>query len=113
LRPGFSAADIFKRRRLGSEPFACGGRGSRLGSPAMKVALVDDVRGAFFFSAAGAGGAFFFSIVGADGASTNSLDVAVASLVTTGSDSRRSVTTGSGGGGGSVAAVALEEGRGQ
>jgi len=81
LCPGFSVADIFKRRRLGSEPFACGGRGSRLGSPAMKVALVDDGGGAFFFSAAGAGGAFFFPVAGVDGASTNSLDAAVASLV--------------------------------
>jgi len=108
LRPGFSAADIFKRRRLGSEPFACGGRGSRLGSPAMKVALVDDSGGAFFFSVAGAGGAFFYSVAGADGALTNSLDAAAASLVTSGSNNRRSMTTRSGGGGGSIAAASLE-----
>ena len=89
----------------------------------MKAALVDDGRGAFLFSAVGAGGAFFFPVAGVDGASTNSLDAAAASLVldpgvgfgsresvTTGSDSRESETTGSGGGGGSVAAASLEEG---
>jgi len=92
----------------------------------MKAALVDDGGGAFFFSTAGAGGAFFFPVAGVDGASTNSLDVAAASLVlnlgvgfgnrelvTTESDSRESETTGSGSGGGSVAAASLEEGWGQ
>jgi hypothetical protein len=49
----------------------------------MKVALVDDGGGAFFFLAVGAGGAFFFSVASVDGATTNSLDATAASLVTT------------------------------
>ena len=67
-----------------------------MGSTAMKAALVDDGRGAFLFSAVGAGGAFFFPVVGVDGASTNSLDATVASLVLdlgVGFRSRESVMT--------------------